>query len=146
MLRDSSLIPLSRQHHNGLALCVLSRRGLAADSSPANIRKVAKHVIDQFELEMVNHFEIEERVLFPECGPLPIIDELLADHRSYEALIAQLRTEPSIELMEQIFTLLTQHIRREEKELFEQVQRILPRETLDRMGVEIEQRVAKICL
>ena len=54
----------------------------------------------------------------------------------YEALIAQLRMDPSIELMEQMFTLLTQHIRREEKELFEQVQRALPRETLDRMGAK----------
>jgi hemerythrin-like domain-containing protein len=146
MLRDPSLIPLSRQHHNGLALCVLSRRSLAADSSAANVRRVAKHVIDQFELELTNHFEIEERVLFPACGPLPIINELLADHRSYEAMIAQLRTEPSIELMEQMFVLLTQHIRREERELFEHAQRSLPREALDRMGVEIERQVVKICL
>ena len=146
MLRDPSLIPLSRQHHNGLALCVLSRRSLAADSSPANIIKVAKRVIDQFEMELANHFEIEERVLFPACGPLPIIDELLADHRSYEGMIAQLRTEPSTELMEQMFVLLTRHIRREERELFEHVQITLPRETLDHMGGEIERQVVKICL
>ena len=44
MLRDPSLIPLSHQHHNGLALCVLTRRSLAADSSPGNIAKLARRV------------------------------------------------------------------------------------------------------
>ena len=71
MLRDPSLIPLSHQHHNGLALCVLTRRALAADPSPANIDRLARRVIDRYELELVNHFEIEEQVLFPVCGPLP---------------------------------------------------------------------------
>ena len=58
MLRHPSLIPLSHQHHNGLALCVLTRRSLAAESSPATIAKLAKRVIDRYELELVNHFEI----------------------------------------------------------------------------------------
>src|SRR5436309_1734488 len=95
MLRDSSLIPLSHQHHNGLALCVLTRRALAEDSSPESVARQAQRVIDRYELELANHFEIEEQVLFPECGPMPIVAELLAEHRALEALIADLRTMPS---------------------------------------------------
>jgi hypothetical protein len=94
MLRDPCLIPLSHQHHNGLALCVMSRRSLAADSSAGNVAKVPRKVIDRYELELVNHFEIEEQVLFPICGPLPAIDALIADHRALEALVARLRSEP----------------------------------------------------
>jgi hemerythrin-like domain-containing protein len=146
MLRDPSLIPLSQQHHNGLALCVLTRRSLAEDASPANAAKLARRVIDRYELELVNHFEIEEQVLFPACGPMPIIGELLADHRSIEALVAQLRTAPSAALLEQFCELLTKHIRREENELFEQIQRALPREVLDRAGGEIDRRAVRICL
>jgi hemerythrin-like domain-containing protein len=146
MLRDPSLIPLSHQHHNGLALCILVRRALAADPSPATIAQQARRVIDRYELELVNHFEIEEQVLFPACGPMPMIAELLADHRALEALIAPLRTEPSAALLEQFCELLTRHIRREESELFEQIQSALPREVLDRAGGEIDRRAVRICL
>ena len=146
MLRDPSLIPLSQQHHNGLALCVLARRSLAEDSSVANVAKLARRVIDRYELELANHFEIEEQVLFPACGPMRIVDELLADHRAVEALVEQLRTEPSAPLLEQFCDLLTKHIRREENELFEQIQRALPREVLDSAGAEIDRRAVRICL
>ena len=146
MLRDPSLIPLSQQHHNGLALCVLTRRSLAADSSPENIARLARCVIDRYELELANHFEIEEQVLFPAAGPMPLIDQLLAEHRTLEALIAQLRAAPSAELLEQFCALLSEHIRREENELFEQIQRALPREALDRAGSEIDRRAVRICL
>jgi hemerythrin-like domain-containing protein len=146
MLRDPSLIPLSQQHHNGLALCVLARRSLAEDASPENVARQARRVIDRYELELMNHFEIEEQVLFPACGPMPIIDDLVADHRAIEALVAQLRTALSAALLEQFCELLTRHIRREENELFEQIQRALPREVLDRAGGEIDRRAVRICL
>ena len=146
MLRDPSLIPLSRQHQNGLALCVLTRRSLEADVSPENVAKLARRVIDRYELELINHFEIEEQVLFPACGPMPLIDELLAEHRAIEAFVTQLRAAPSVALLEQFCALLSSHIRREENELFEQIQRDLPREVLERTGSEIDRRVVRICL
>jgi hemerythrin-like domain-containing protein len=146
MLRDPTLIPLSHQHHNGLAMCVLTRRSLADDASLENVARLARRVIDRYELELVNHFEIEEQVLFPACGPMPIVAELLADHRAIEALTGQLRNAPSAALLEHFCALLSSHIRREESELFEQIQRSLPREVLDRVGVEIDRRAVRICL
>lgn len=146
MLRDPSLIPLSRQHQSSLALCVLTRRSLAADGSPENLAKLARRVSGRYELELINHFEIEEQVLFPACGPMPLIDELLAEHRAIEALVTQLRAAPSVTLLEQFCALLSSHIRREENQLFEQVQRSLPRELLDRTGAEIDRRIVRICL
>jgi len=146
MLRDPTLIPLSQQHHNALAMCVLLKRSLASDASPDNLVKLARRVIDRCELELANHFEIEEQVLFPACPPMPIIGELLEEHRTLEALVAQLRIASSHELLEQFCTLLPAHIRREESELFEHVQRTLPREVLDRLGSEIDRRAVRVCL
>lgn len=146
MLRDPSLIPLSHQHHNGLALCVLVKRSLAADASRENVAKLARRVIDRYEVELINHFEIEEQVLFPVCGNMPVVGELLRDHRTIEALVAQLRTAPSVALLEEFCGLLSGHIRREENEFFEQVQRTLPREVLDRAGSEIDRRAVRVCL
>jgi hemerythrin-like domain-containing protein len=143
MLRDPSLIPLSHQHHNGLALCVLVRRSLAADGSVENL---AKRVIDRYELELINHFEIEEQVLFPVCGPMPLVDELVADHRRIEALVDRIRRAPSAALLEEFCLLLSGHIRREESQLFEQIQRELPRDVLRRAGEEIDRRAVRICL
>ena len=146
MLRDPSLIPLSHQHHNGLALCVLTRRGLAADPSPANLEKLGRRVADRYELELVNHFEIEEQVLFPLCEDRALIDGLLADHRAIEGLVARLRETPSAELLEQFCELLSTHIRREEKDLFERLQAGVPKDLLDRAGREIDSRAVRVCL
>jgi len=146
MLRDPSLIPLSHQHHNGLALCVLTRRSLAGDTSAENVAKQARRVIDRYELELTNHFEIEEQVLFPACGSLPLIAELVADHRNLESFVDRLRTNPSAELLEEFCALLSTHIRREEKELFEYIQHEFPRDALDRAGSEIDRRAIRICL
>src|SRR5579862_3986012 len=110
MLRDPALIPLSHQHHNGLALCVMTRRSLSADSSAGNIAKQARRAIDRYEIELVNHFELEEQILFPACPSSPLIDALLADHRAIESLIARLRELPSADLLEQFCVLLTAHI------------------------------------
>lgn len=146
MLRDPTLIPLSHQHQHGLALCVLMRRSLASDSSPENIAQQAQRVIDRFEVELVNHFEIEEQVLFPLCGSMPLITDLVAEHRAIEALVTRLRAEPSAALLEEFCVLLSAHIRREENELFEEIQRSLPREVLDRAGTEIDRRAVRVCL
>jgi hemerythrin-like domain-containing protein len=146
MLRDPSLIPLSHQHHNGLALCVLTRRSLAADSSAENIAKLARRIVERFEIELANHFQIEEQVLFPACGEMPIVAELIREHRAMDALVEQLRAAPTAPLLEQFCELLPGHIRREENDLFEQIQRTLPRESLDRLGRQIDAQAVRVCL
>ena len=145
MLRDPSLIPLSQQHHNGLALCVLTERSLAADSSAASVAKLSQKAIDRYELELTNHFDIEEGILFPAIES-PLIAHLVGEHRQLEAMIGRMRAEPSAGLLLEFTALLRSHIRREENELFEEIQRRLPRQTLDSLGKEIDEKVIRICL
>jgi len=145
MLRNRSLIPLSQQHHNGLALCVLTERSLREDASASNVGKLARKAIDRYELELTNHFEIEERILFPAIDS-PLITGLIAEHRLLEALIGRMRAEPTAALLLEFTALLRAHIRREENELFEDIQRRLPRERLDSLGVEIDAKAVRICL
>lgn len=145
MLRDPSLIPLSHQHHNGLALCVLTDRGLAADSTAASVQKLAQRIIDRYEIELINHFELEEQLLFP-SSPGPLVDQLTAEHRQLETLVEQLRTEPSPDLLSHFIQLLRTHIRREENDLFPAIQRDLPRPQLDSIGQEIAKKAVQVCL
>ena len=150
MLRDPALIPLSQQHHNGLALCVLTERGLASDRSDAAVGRLARRVIDRYEIELINHFGIEEQLLFPlierEIGRMPMIDELIADHRSLEKLVDQLRAAPSADLLQEFCILLRGHIRREENELFQDIQQRLPKDALAAAGKEIDARAIRVCL
>jgi hemerythrin-like domain-containing protein len=150
MLRDPALIPLSQQHHNGLALCVLTERALEADRSAATIDRLARKAIDRYEIELTNHFAIEEQVLFPlierELGKMSMIAELVADHRALEAMIERLRSAPSAEELERFCALLRQHIRREENELFQDVQGRLPKDILAQAGKEIDARAVRVCL
>lgn len=150
MLRDPNLIPLSHQHHNGLAMCVLTRRSLDADASPANVADLARRVVDRYDLELTNHFEIEEQILFPAIedalGKLPLIASLIAEHREVEVLIAQLRSAPTEALLERLCGLLSEHIRREETDLFQMAQSQLPEPILRELGAAIEKKVVRICL
>ena len=150
MLRDPALIPLSQQHHNGLALCVLTERSLAGDRSAVNVAKLARRIIDRYEIELINHFGIEENVLFPairsQLGDLAAVAELIADHRALEALVEQLRTAPTVILLEEFGELLRRHIRREENELFQDIQQRLPLETLTAVGKQIDAQAVRVCL
>jgi hemerythrin-like domain-containing protein len=150
MLRDPALIPLSQQHHNGLALCVLTERALRGDRSDAAIRHLATQAINRYEIELTNHFAIEEQLLFPliesELGKTPMVDGLIADHRAIESMIDEMRTAPSAEVLERFCDLLRTHIRREENELFEDIQQRLPPGALAAAGKEIDARAIRVCL
>ena len=150
MLRDPSLIPLSHQHHNALAMCVLTRRSLREDASPANVAKLARRAIDRYELELTNHFEIEEQILFPAIenalGKLSLVNSLVAQHRQVEDLIGQLRSAPEAALLERLCGLLAEHIRREESGLFQMAQSGLPEPMLRELGAAIEAKAVRICL
>ena len=150
MLRDPALIPLSQQHHNALALCVLTERALAGDRSEATVNKLARKAIDRYEIELANHFGIEEQLLFPlverELGKMRILEELVADHRALEEMIDQMRAAPSAELLEKFCGLLRTHIRREENDLFQDVQSRLPKDALASAGKQIDARAVRVCL
>lgn len=150
MLRDPNLIPLSHQHHNALAMCVLTRRALREDDSAGNIARLAQRAVDRYELELVNHFEMEEQILFPaienNLGKLLLVDELIGQHRDLENLIAQLRSAPSGPLLDRLCDLLAEHIRREERNLFPMAQLRLPEAVLRDLGRAIGIKAVRICL
>jgi hemerythrin-like domain-containing protein len=145
MLRDPSLIPLSRQHQHALALCVTTERALRENQSTDTIARLSSKAIDHYDLELTNHFEMEERIVFPAMAAHPLIHDLVEQHRGLEGMIAALRARPSREGLLEFTALLRSHIRLEENELFQDIQSALPRETLDSIGKEIEQRVVRIC-
>jgi hemerythrin-like domain-containing protein len=148
MLRDRALVPLSQQHHNGLALCVLTERSLEGGVLPETVARVAARAVDRWDLEISNHLAVEEEVVFPAIvqalGEYPLVDEIVAEHRQLERVVDQLRVAPEAGLLRQFTDLLRKHIRREENDLFEDIQRRLPRKLLDALGAEIDTKAVRI--
>lgn len=138
-------MPLSHQHHNGLALCVLTERDLRKDAGAESIQRLAKRIIDRYEIELTNHFEIEEQILFP-AFPGSMAEELTAEHRELEKLVENIRQAPTKERILEFTALLRRHIRREENEYFQRVQKELPRAKLEEIGAAIDRKVVRVCL
>ncbi len=149
MWRDPALRPLSHQHQHGLALCVILSRSLQFDSSAEKVRELTAKALTAWDVEIRGHFEVEERELFPEVRAAiaepELIDALLAEHRSIEAMIRELREEPSAETLSQLATELSAHIRSEERRLFEQVQRGLDSEQIAALGKRVGAALDQTC-
>lgn len=141
MHRDRNLYPLSHSHQRGLGLCVLVQRDLAFDASPQNIGRQAARILDHYNDEMVEHFLLEERALFPTLSTLPelapLVRELMAEHAQIADLAAAISYRPSKELLEQFCQLLSGHIRKEERQLFPLVQERLSHQELEQLGSEL---------
>jgi iron-sulfur cluster repair protein YtfE (RIC family) len=147
MLRDKSLVPLSHQHHDALFLCVrIERAHAAADFDPGVWQAEIQH---KFEESICGHFEAEEKILFPEAARFPelqsLIRDLLRDHdtlRGYfsRAVAKTLDADTLLSFADKLST----HIRKEERELFERCQQLMPPEQLSRLGAALEDALKHI--
>ncbi len=142
MLRDKNLIPLSHQHQHALALCVRIDRALQAGQ--VDMLAWQAEIQQLFVAEVRNHFEAEERELFPialrfaELGQL--VQELLSEHtllRDYFGLATERSMDPA--KLHDFARKLAAHIRKEERQLFEVVQRLLAPEELASLGAALAQ-------
>jgi hemerythrin-like domain-containing protein len=152
MLRDKNLIPLSRQHQHALALCV--RLDRAIPSGKIDLDAWQAEIEQIFAQEITIHFTAEEKYLFPAAEKFPelhaLVQELRSDHEHLRDLFAraQSRTLDQASLAS-FSTRLAQHIRKEERQLFEGMQKLMRTEELSALGSELEvalQDAAQTCM
>jgi hemerythrin-like domain-containing protein len=145
MLRDKSLVPLSRQHQHALALCVRINRAPLASEREVQAWQV--EVEQHFALEIQHHFAAEEKDVFPVARQhaelVPLVEELLAEHVRLREFFAQARVR-SLEgpALRQFAEMLSAHIRKEERQLFEEMQKQMGSADLQRLGANIEESLA----
>lgn len=141
MLRDKSLVPLSRQHQHVLALCVRIDR-----ASPITVKDLSTwqaEIVQLFELEVEIHFRAEEQSLFPVASHFtelrPLIADLQSDHlwlrECYSGAEAQTMSAADLSALTQRFSA---HIRKEERQLFERLQQLLTPQQLMALGPQLE--------
>jgi hemerythrin-like domain-containing protein len=146
MLRDKNLIPLSHQHQHALAMCVRLERALAKGA--ADLDAWQQEIAGIWEGEIRYHFEAEEKVLFPAAEKYaalkPLVKQLLSEHgtlRHFFALARSGRLDTGE--LKTFGETLSQHIRTEERQLFEECQRLMAAEELARTGSAMDEYFAK---
>lgn len=142
MLRDPNLIPLSRQHQHALALCVRLDRAIQAGE--IDLEAWQAEIQQQFESEISIHFAAEEKELFPAAARYPemrpIVEELLAEHIVLRDLFVRAADRGlDRESLGMFSAKLVQHIRKEERQLFEGMQQVMNPLELAALGSALDE-------
>lgn len=146
--RHNSLIPLSREHQYALLLCLRIHRGLAESKEKPNwVHEQAIKTVQFYDAELVLHFKAEEEILFPPMRSFQnahaLIEDLLIEHKSLQALVENLRATTGGSLastLEDFADALEAHIRKEERALFP----IYESEVSQELADHIEQGIVRL--
>ena len=141
MLRNKSLVPLSRQHQHALALCVRIDR--ASPIEDARLDAWQDEITQHFQQEIRVHFAAEEDLLFPGARKfaelIPLVEELMVEHATLQNEFAQAEVHAlSAKNLLAFANRLSCHIRKEERQLFERMQELLQPEELGALGASLE--------
>ena len=129
--RVESLQPLSREHHESLLLCWKIRKGFSKGISAVRIKRYADWF---YKYHISQHFQEEECYLFPILGAgHDHVKKAVSDHRKLSRLFAEeIEIEKSLSLIEEG---LDNHIRFEERVLFNEIQEKATHEQLDLIAI-----------
>jgi len=125
--RHQALQPLSRDHHQGLLLSWKIRTGFAKGISVDRI----KNYTDWFyKIHLIPHFKEEEKYIFPILGnDNELVKKAIAQHRRLDRLF-----NSSLELKKSLIRIeeeLEQHIRFEERVLFNEIQKVATKQQME---------------
>ncbi len=143
MLRDVNLIPLSHQHQHALALCVRIHRALdRAETSPQDLLSWHDEIRGLYETELNYHFDAEEQFVFPAAEQFSALQSLVRELRNEHDQLRRHISAPAhsdARELREFAALLDAHIRKEERQLFEQMQQSLSAEQLHDIGSRLNQ-------
>jgi hemerythrin-like domain-containing protein len=139
MLRDKNLVPLSHQHQHALALCVKIGKAFEGGQATPDVHPWEQEIVQQFDHEISYHFQAEEQVLFPIADRheelMQLVDELRIEHTLIRRNVERARARQFTVTDLQVFTAtLSEHIRKEERQLFETMQTLLAPGEMDELG------------
>jgi hemerythrin-like domain-containing protein len=142
--RHESLIPLSHEHHDALLLAWRLRTG---DLSKRELELRAQHVNAFFEHRLIKHLKLEEELLFPALRAVlgveaSLIDVLLSDHQELRAKAAAIKSGMNHQV-DSFCSLLEQHIRTEERQLFVLAENRMKPGEMAELGRQIKARLTE---
>ena len=151
MKRHPGLFPLSHDHHDALVVAqglILGRSKAPRSDWPTDRRAQVDRVVAFFAHTLRSHFEVEEAHLFPAAvahlpGEADLVAHLLDEHDAIRTRIRGLELDPTTDLdvrLPSLGRLLEAHVRREERVLFETMQREMKPADLETLGTQLRRR------
>src|SRR5690554_427167 len=127
--RHESLVPFSREHHHSLLLGWKIRKGM---KKGVDIKRIKKYTDWFFKDHIKPHFDDEEKYIFPILGKEhEMIKKALSEHCRLKRLFTEKdNVEKNLHHIEEE---LDRHIRFEERELFQEIQKVATQEELDKI-------------
>jgi iron-sulfur cluster repair protein YtfE (RIC family) len=130
--RHKALQPLSKEHHKGLILAQILKKGAPQyKGMPSTIEGKKEYTLLLYSSELIRHFKNEEEILFPLVkGKNSEVDnlteEIINEHRQIRQLVKEVQKTVELEKkLDEFGRLLENHIRKEERELFPKIEKIL---------------------
>ncbi len=148
MLRDKSLVPLSHQHQHALALCVRIGKAFAEAGETPDVHPWEREIVQLFDAEIRYHFEAEEKFIFPAVERfeelMDLVDELRIEHGLLRRNVEKARASGFTVTDLQVFSAsLSEHVRKEERQLFESMQKLVSAEELNQIGSAMDKFFAE---
>ncbi len=135
MKRAEQLQDLSREHHQSL---VMAKRiaEVAESGDDAAISEAIETVKNYYESELEVHFQHEERTIFAPIFKqyrehIGIATQLLKEHGAIRMLMPKLHLASAREDLAEFATMLKNHTRMEERELFPLIESLFSEAQLD---------------
>ena len=152
MKRHPALIPLSHDHHDALVVAqalILGQSPAPRSDWPTDRPTQVNRVIAFFTHTLRSHFEVEEAHLFPTVlahlpGEADLVAQLLDEHDAIRNQVRELERNPTTALtvrLPALGRLLEAHVRREERVLFETMQREMQPDDLVALGTRLKRRI-----
>jgi len=146
MKRHTALYTLSHDHHQGLILAQQLKKGAPQyKGMPSTLEDKKDYTISFYKYELRKHFQDEEIILFPVVKNKnddldKKIVEIISEHRKMELLVKDLEKTDHLEnVLDELGHLLEKHIRKEERELFMEIEKVLSDDELKIISEEISQ-------
>lgn len=133
--RSTQLAPLSREHHEGLLFVWKIRQGIKKEVHP---ERMIAFVQWFWNTELEPHFRKEEKILLPHLGSdKNLHNRLLLEHQQIEDSVEVVLHNMYWETLENLAHAVNDHIRWEERVLFNEVEKKLSPDGLMNIGSQL---------
>ena len=145
MKRHPALYPLSHDHHQGLILAQQLKKGAPQyKGMPTTLEEKKNYTISFYNNDLKKHFKSEEDILFPFVKSKnekvdKLIVEIISEHLKMEKIIENLEKTDQLEnMLDELGWLLEKHIRKEERMLFVEIEKMLSEDELNIIGTKLD--------
>jgi len=133
--RSAELAPLSRDHHEGLLLGWKLRQGIKRGAAAERMAPFVKWF---WQLHLVPHFSKEEKYLPPVLpNSHPLMQQMLAEHKTIQQMVENISENATYNDFEALAETVNQHIRFEERVLFNEVEKQATPEQLQQLAQQL---------